>query len=289
MKSEFLEKKHQALLESRFDKLQLDISEYAFANLYLFRQIHEYQVLFNKDIYIKGKTRDGFYYFMPTVPLDRFHWDEIEECLKSCDFLFPLPEAWTPNFDTKKYQISYKDEDSDYLYSVHMLSTYPGRHLSGRRNLVKQFHELYANPTFMPLNKDNRFQALDILEQWQKEGEKQEPFTDYGACKEALIEMEWLKLNGLIFYVDNQPAGFVLGEALHSKTYVIHFAKALRHYKGIYQYIYQEFARTLVGKYENINLEQDLGVYDLQHAKRAYSPNQLIPKLRISLWKSKVS
>jgi uncharacterized protein len=69
----------------------------------------------------------------------------------------------------------------------------------------------------------------------------------------------------------------------------VHFAKALRQYKGIYQYIYQEFARSLEGKFESINLEQDLGVADLKHSKRAYEPDQLIPKLRISLWKSKIS
>lgn len=289
MHLETLNLDHQVLLAPRFHKMDLDISEYTFANLYLFRNVHDYQVVFGQDLYLKGKTRDGFYYLTPTVPVEQLQWKDMEDCLQGCNFLFPIPESWASQFDPQKYQEDKKEQDSDYLYTVAKLASYPGRHLSGRRNLVKQFMEHHPVHSSIVLSSTNKDHALEVLEEWQQEGVKEEPFSDYGPCTEAVQLMETLNLNGLISYVDGKPAAFVLGEELHSKTYVIHFAKALRQYKGIYQYIYQEFARSLQGKYEYINLEQDLGVYDLQHAKRAYYPDQLIPKLRISLWKSKVS
>ena len=51
--------KHQSLLEPLFKKLNLEISEYSFANAYLFRQVHDFEVFFDKSIFLVGKTRDG--------------------------------------------------------------------------------------------------------------------------------------------------------------------------------------------------------------------------------------
>lgn len=288
MRIEPLDLSHQVILTPRFKNLGLNISEYTFANAYLFRQKHEFQIIFNQEIYLRGKTREGFTYLMPTTPIDQFNWQELEKCLEECDFIFPLPELWANAFNPQKYKIDIKKQDSDYLYTVNKLSTYPGRKLSGRRNLVRQFNDLNPNHISKSMTSANSDDAIQVLEEWQKGGGDEEDFTDYESCLEALQLMEKLNMSGQISYIDEQPVGFVLGEELNAKTYVIHFAKALKQYKGIYQYLYQSFAHSLEGKYEAINLEQDLGLPDLQHAKQAYYPDQLIPKLRISLWKSKV-
>lgn len=288
MRYETLSLSHQTLLAPRFKQLQWDISEYSFANVYLFRVTHDFQVVFSKDIYIKGKTRDGLSYLMPTVPLESIDWEDVEACLDGCDFLFPVPEQGVNILDPQKYRIISKEQDSDYLYTVKKLSTYPGRQLSGRRNLLKQFNEHYVDHHTIPLSSSNAKDALQLLELWQQEGGKPDPLTDYASCKEGLSLMQALNLNGRITYIRGKPAGFVLGEALNLKTYVIHFAKALREFKGIYQYIYHELAQSLEGNYDYINLEQDLGDPNLQKAKRSYFPDKLIPKLRVSLWKSKV-
>jgi hypothetical protein len=289
MHIEPLDLSHQSVLEPRFRKLGLHISEYSFANAYLFRHDHAFQVVFSDEIYLRGKTREGFLYLMPTALIDPSNQQDVDICLQGCDFLFPIPESWLERFDPQKYQIDKKDHDSDYLYTVHKLSDFPGRQLSGRRNLVRQFNDLHPNHASTPLTAINKDEAIQVLEGWRKHGHENISFTDYSPCLEALQLMDTLNLSGRISHVDGHPAGFVLGEELNSKIFVIHFAKALKSYKGIYQYIYQEFAHALEGKYEAINLEQDLGAADLQHAKRAYYPDQLISKLRISLWKSKTS
>ncbi len=289
MIAEPLELKHRELLEPRFRRLELDISEYSFANAYLFRREHQFQVIRSKDIYLKGKTRDGFWYLMPTTSIEDWNWADLEYCLQECNFLFPIPETWQKYFDERRYKPSRQDSESDYLYTVHKLADFPGRHLSSRRNLLRQFLDLFPEHQSMALDLSHQEDAMLILETWQKSLGVSGDLTDYAACHEALELMDRLHLTGHITYVAGKPAGFILGEELSKKSFVIHFAKALREYKGIYQYIYQEFARFLDGKYEYINLEQDLGDADLQQSKRAYDPDQLIPKLRMSLWKSTAS
>ncbi len=282
MRTETLTLQHQELLEKRFLEMEIEISEYTFANLYLFRDVHLYEVVYSEDLYVKGKSRDGFSYLMPTSPKEKLSLKDIALCLRGIDFLFPIPQEWSPLFPSSQFQTSFLENDCDYFYSVEQMSTYAGRHLSGRRNLVKQFKEQYAAHQDYPLDKSRIKDALQVLEEWHEHAKEDVTrFTDYAACREALNLFERLHLTGHITYVDGKPIGILLGEPLNQKVYVIHFAKALIAYKGAYQYLYQTFAKTLENKYQMINLEQDLGMMELKHAKRAYLPDHLAIKLRI--------
>lgn len=278
---EKLSLKHQDLLDPLFKKLSLNISEYSFANAYLFRNVHDFHVHLGQAIYLKGKTRDGYSYLMPTsVDLK---WEEIKELLHSIDFLFPLPEEWGSKFDSNQFQITHFEMDSDYLFGVDKLKNFPGRHLSGRRNLLKQFKENYPEYRSCLLTDALVSDALAVLEKWQEHVPENFQFTDYDSCKEALQLFNTLHLKGHLTYVGNIPIGFVLGEPLNKNTYIFQFAKGLIEYKGIYQYLYNEFANSLEKNFEFINLEQDLGSAELAHAKHAYLPDRLVPKLRVAL------
>ena len=48
-------------------------------------------------------------------------------------------------FRCQKFSITSREPDDDYLLQCEKMSTFPGRHLSGRRNLVKQFNEHYPD------------------------------------------------------------------------------------------------------------------------------------------------
>jgi hypothetical protein len=63
---------------------------------------------------------------------------------------------------------------------------------------------------------------------------------------------------------------------------VLHFAKALTTYKGIYQFLYNDFANILPKRYEFINFEQDLGKTALRMAKTSYYPDILGKKYRMT-------
>jgi hypothetical protein len=95
--------------------------------------------------------------------------------------------------------------------------------------------------------------------------------------------MEYLQLCGGVFYVDEEPAAYTLGEELaQGRVFVIHFEKAIlkKEYRGIYQYVNQAFAALLPDRYELINREQDLGDPGLRQAKESYRPVDFVPKYR---------
>jgi hypothetical protein len=284
MRSEILDIQHKDLLFHRFKALRTSLSEYTFANLYLFRKNHAYEVVFinENDIFIKGKTYDGHVYLMPTTDVRTMEMSTLKELMRSVDFLCPLPEEWLTPFQTDEFEISYAEGDADYVYTVEKMATYAGRNLHKKRNLLKQFLELYPHDA-KPLTNDRLDEARFVLKDWMSTSELNPDDTDYAPCLEALDRYEELIICGGIYYADNEPAGFVLGEELNEETFVLHFAKARTKFKGVYQYMFNNFAKILPPKYKYLNLEQDLEKENLRIFKSSYLPDAMIRKARVKL------
>jgi hypothetical protein len=171
-----------------------------------------------------------------------------------------------------------EDRDNfDYLYSRTDLAGLHGRKFSKKRNMVHAFINNYEY-CGKPLLEEHLPEALNILEQWRTGHEKE---GDYPAAREAL-EKSWdLQLCGGIYYVDERPVAYSLGEELaNGKSFVIHFEKAVQGYKGLYQFINQSFASILPESYATVNREQDLGEEGLRHAKQSYQPSGFVKKYR---------
>jgi uncharacterized protein len=273
---------HQSLLENKFHQLNLELSEYSFANLYLFRDLHRYQVMKrDEEIFIKGITRDGMAFIMPTSDPSKLPSTLLQSVLSEAEFLFPIPERWLFSLEKRLSQASFKEEESDYLFSITKLAYFPGRHLSKKRNLVKQL--LNTHQVKSENFSDQLDDAQGILEDWQKEHGENLLETDYQACKEAIHDFSKLHLHGRMVYVDLHSAGFTIGEWISDRCYVVHFSKAKRAIKGLYQYLYQDLAQSIEGTCLWINLEQDLGISALRDSKHSYLPDKLLRKWRVQL------
>lgn len=282
LKREKLNLDHQNLLEEKFKQLRLNISEYSFANLYLFREIHEYEIIFYNELFIRGKMRNGTTYLMPTSHPGNWSKKLIDELASLHERLYPIPEEWLIYFEKYLEEYYFCEAESDYLFMVNKLAHYPGRHLSKKRNLVKQLlhsHKVESRPLLASRSKD----ALRALEKWQKEEKQEKENTDYYSAVQAIDLLQTLHLQGCVYDVDGEPAGMLLGEWLNASCYVLHFSKAQKEVHGLYQYMYQDLALSLEGKVDYINLEQDLGVSQIRQAKHSYQPDCLLRKYQVLL------
>lgn len=279
MQCEKLDFKHKDLLFDKLNSIDTPIAEYSFANLYLFRRIHDYEVILDKEVFIKGRSVDGYNFLMPVVNIAEMDIQYLKEMAAGVDFVFPVDGEWLHYFDDDIIYSNHESE-TDYIYTVDKISTYKGRKLHKKRNLLKQFLRDY-NYECKPLLNDNVSDAHFILDKWQEDIDLSPEETDYYSCKEALDMHETLVLCGLIYYVDDKPGGFIMGEELNTETFVIHFAKGIKDYKGIYQFIYNDFAKRLPKKYNYLNFEQDLGKTALRIAKSSYVPDIMYKKYRV--------
>ncbi|MDA8422814.1 MAG: phosphatidylglycerol lysyltransferase domain-containing protein [Nitrospiraceae bacterium] len=273
---------HKEVLTPLLKEAQAGLSEYTFANLYLFRGNHDYEVIKDRIIFIKGKSYDHQTYLMPTVDLRAVEVSLLKELLKSADFLFPIPEPWLTAFPSGQFEVAFNEGDADYVFTVEKMSTYKGRNLHKKRNLLAQFLKLYTHDA-LPLTKERLDQARFILDDWQATSGMNAADTDYAACREALDRYDELVLCGGIYYAEGEPAGFVLGEEVSDETFVLHFAKARTRFKGIYQFMFNNFAKILPPKYRYLNLEQDLDKENLRVFKASYVPDMMMRKARVRL------
>jgi hypothetical protein len=264
---------HQKFVEERLKNRSTCLSEYQFANLFLFRHVHRYELLLGQLSFIRGVTYDGVRHLLPIDSIidDLSHYRQI--LAKEADVLYPLVDFEADRFRQGPFVVYENEEDRDYLYSVEKLSTYPGRKLAGRRNLVKQFIESTPHRT-EALTVENREDARQVL--------KLAAQDDSLECNEALDLLDELSLEGLIVYTEDQPIAFAIGSTLSRQCYLFHFAKALPEYKGLFQFLYEEFAKT-VDRAHWIDLEQDKGVEGLRRAKRAYDPDIMGIKWRVGM------
>ena len=263
--------------------MNLNLSDFTFANIYLFRNICRYEIL-NKDCgaFISAYNRCEQNYIMPLdIPKD-CSTDTFRELLDHRRFFYPIPEEWLPLFPTDLFDIIWDDGESDYIYQTKNLASFSGKTFTRHRNHLNQFFGAYQ-PEDRPLGPENLNDGREILTHWQNESRLSAGKTDFAVCEEALRKFTELALWGTIYYIDKKPAGFIIGEALNPDMFCLHFAKASKDYHGIYEFMFNDTAKKLEAQYRYLNFEEDMGNKNLRKTKSSYGPERIIRKYRISL------
>ena len=260
-----------------FKKVLSGVSEYTFANLYLFKETHNYMLtrLDDSMVVVTG-TDEGERFFMLPFGIPS------EETLKELFERFGSIKAATceqaRTLERLGYSASEDRDNFDYIYLREDLATLKGRRFHKKRNLIKGFaqaHECEARALTPELKDD----ALKVLDRWV--GEHGGP-GDSVAARGAINNMEALELTGRVYYIDDKPAAFTMGETLPDhKTFVTHFEKGSNLFKGLVQYVNMDFANHLPEAVAYINREQDLGEEGLRQAKQSYRPLCFGKKYRV--------
>ncbi len=270
---------HRPLLHPLFQQLRDGISEFTFANIYLFRQSHGYRLsqFVDGTIVILGRDKDTPFFILPFGLPEQ----PLLECLfRDHGMMKCVSKDQAARLAAMNYTVIEDRDNFDYLYRRQALAELGGRNYHKKRNLIKAFVNSHAYRA-LPLREEFRSDALRVLDDWRAENDQA---GDYEAAREGLEKSEELQLCGGIYYVEERPVAYVLGEELAGvATYLIHFEKAVAGYKGLYQFINQSFASVLPEDYETINREQDMGDPGLRHAKLSYRPSGFIEKFKVAL------
>jgi hypothetical protein len=169
---------------------------------------------------------------------------------------------------------------ANYLYRTEDLAGLHGGHFEKKRNLIAQARHEYRWQTAdicMKCHPHCLRILADIATHEKSEKQLQELQKELMALEYTLENFVDLGLSGIAVYVDDTPVAFSIYEALNPNTAVVHFEKAERAYKGLFQVVNQETAKVIKEKgFKYINREEDLGIPGLRHAKTSYFPAAIL-------------
>ncbi|MEN6464850.1 MAG: phosphatidylglycerol lysyltransferase domain-containing protein [Syntrophaceae bacterium] len=282
MRIERLGIEHRREISENVNGLDEFISDFTFSNLFLYRGMYDYRIIFDDGpVFIAGTNPVGHNFLTPVTDPVKLGADYIAELMRNYDFLYPIAEKWKDMFDPGRFEITLRSGEMDYLFRVEKLASFKGGKYNRRRNRLKQF--LLNNEgsirEFSPADIDT---AFDILRKWQDATGLQEKYSDYRQCAEALRWFGQLPLSGRIYSANGGPVGFLLGEPLNQRVFIIHFIKGLPGYQGLYEFMFNSFAAS-IPEYEYINMEEDMGRVNLRKTKSSYIPEFLVKKYRVGL------
>lgn len=262
-------------LHPLFKNLKEGISEFTFANIYLFREAHKYQISrLREGMFLISGSDEGAPFFM--LPFGFPERKVLDELFQRFISMKCVSEGQAPELIGMGYIVTEDRDNFDYLYLREELAALPGDRFHNKRTLIHAFVDNYSYEG-KPLTEERTGDALNVLERWRKK----RGLGDYAAAREGLEKADELQLCGGVYYVNGQPAAYTLGEEINGgDTFVIHFEKAIDEYKGLYQFVNQSFASILPRRYRTINREQDLGDEGLRQAKMTYRPVGFVKKHR---------
>jgi len=194
-----------------------------------------------------------------------------------------------PDFATHFKQVEHRDLDN-YIYSSKDLALLAGSRYQPKRNLLHQF-EAQHRWTSEPVSPANVADCREVLREiYPQFASAHEHYPETVSAADAYLAHELqvldfvlanfaaLEQHGLLVRINDVPVAFSLFEKLNPTTCVVHFEKALRQYKGLYQLVNRETAKYALSKgYQHINREEDLGLEGLRKAKLSYYPESMCP------------
>ena len=177
---------------------------------------------------------------------------------------------------------------ANYLYLARDLADLPGSRYAKKRNLIAQFLTLNPNWEAMPLDRTCGPSCRDVLSAIAHvdgvAADDPSLQAELQALDFTMAHFDDLEQSGLMIWIDGRPVAFSIFERQNLDTAVVHFEKALRNIKGLYQVINRETSRMIAAAgYHLINREEDLNRPGLRQAKLSYFPLEIYPGFDLTL------
>lgn len=263
------------------------LSAFTFASLASWELVYHYEwTIINGTLVIRFVTlEDNRVQLMQ--PIGEFNIDlqhKIIDYASTLDYqlkIYGVSDAFIAHnrdFVSRFEIIEHRDMDN-YIYSSEDLALLKGKEYQPKRNLIHQFEKNYSW-TSEPVAKENMHDCVKALNNVYNQGIEDNSFLseELNALLFVMEHFTELEQHGLLIRINNEPVAFSIFELLTPTTCVVHFEKAMKDYKGLYQLINREAAKDFFSHgYKYINREEDLGIEGLRKAKLSYHPVSLCP------------
>lgn len=170
--------------------------------------------------------------------------------------------------------------DSDYVYSVDMLSELKGKKFHAKRNFVNRFTSK-NNYSFRVYCDSDYDKVITLSEKWISLKETNSTM-EFNAIKKALELHKELNLKIGLLFVKEELVAFSVSDIAPNGVAHTLFEKGDVAYEGVYQTINYLTAKNLLLGCELVNRQEDMGIEGLRKAKLSYNPIIIAEKYSIT-------
>ncbi len=286
------------VLDAHFQKCPTPLSDYSFANTYIWREaIHLRWHLSHDCLCVFANGDGGLTMLFPPLgqgDARRALADSVEICREyntRTKYDRPTRVEYVSAELLKNFPGEYcaRPMSGDYIYSTKRMIELDGSDLASKRKARHRFERLYQART-EKLQLTHVPQCVELLKRWHAQAEPSEPAEPVElsiafkrakeglATLDALTHADELGLCGMVLYAGDQLAGFTLGEMLSPNTCSILIEKTDRSFKGSAQYIFSQFCKDYWSHTEWCNVGDDWEIPSLAWTKESYRPAARLKK-----------
>ncbi len=186
-----------------------------------------------------------------------------------------------------EFEVKENRDYFDYVYSGELLRTLKGKKMHKKKNHLNSFLKQYEGRfEYRKICCKNRDEIKEFLDNWYANKQSDDVYNrldqEYKGIMKVIDHCKELdfKMGGV--FIDSKLEAFTLGS--YSKTNdmaFIHVEKANPEFRGLYNYINQQFLLNEYPNVEFVNREDDMGLEGLRAAKMSYRPVYLAKKYSI--------
>lgn len=185
------------------------------------------------------------------------------------------------------YSITPERDCYDYLYDAGKLRTLSGKAMHKKKNLLNGFLREYEGRfAYETLGIDNIGEITEFHRKWLDErriydkyncidDEEEGIHRLFGNCRSIRCPMGGVRIDG-------ELRAYTIGSYIPDiRMAIVHVEKADVNFRGLYNYINQQFILHEFPEARLVNREDDLGQENLRRAKLSYRPVRLEEKFTI--------
>ncbi|HNY12326.1 MAG TPA: phosphatidylglycerol lysyltransferase domain-containing protein [Candidatus Wallbacteria bacterium] len=290
---------HKPSIEKYFKKENINISDYTFANNYIwFENADGFMAEINDNLCMFIYNDEALTLLLPPVGGHSKN-ETLRECFKIMNKINANPNDskadyvyadFLNNVDFEAFEV--ERQNPDYVYISHDLTELRGNKYKTKRNENNYFIKNY-NFQYSPYSFIYRDAAMDLLYRWANlrlismgSVQNLEHFVELmelerKAITRALDHHEELGLKGAVITIDGRIEGITFGEKINETTASVLIEKTNFQFFGISQFLFKEFCRNEFSDCAYVNVGDDLGFENLRKVKMSYHPYEYIPKYTI--------
>ncbi len=285
-----IEIEDKEIINSYLTELETETSELNFTNLYIWQvgQDMRYREMDGFLVIRQGLKAHDYFFPIGSGDLTQLIHKLKEEHGPEPLVLRCLDESMKNRLEEAMpgaFQFTHTEDRDDYIFSVQELIDLPGRKYRNKRNFILGFERDYQFE-YHRLTPETTQKVIHSQLEWCNR-RNCEHFADLHREKIGIIrsleQFEKLHYVGAYIEVNGKIEAFTFGEPITDDMVVIHIEKANDDFRGLYQFINQQFLKNEWSQYTYVNRECDLGIEGLRKAKQSYKPMRMVEKYRAVL------